>query len=411
MKKIIFFLSLCIPLFLYSQTNPLVKELERRRSMLFKQIKESESLFQTAKKNTESELSSLATLTGQISERRRLLTMLQNDVALLDNEIKLVQRELAELKEQLLEKKEKYANSVRYMHRNRSLQSKLLFIFSAETFEQSYRRLRYVNEYASYQKLKGGEIEEKQTQVKRKQQELLQTREAKEILLKEHRQANAALENQEKLKRKLVQQLKSKQGDIQREIAKKKREQQKLNAEIERLIAEEIEKANRAAQKESVEEGTSITPMGKFSLNKADAQLSTNFSSNRGKLPLPITGPFIIVSRYGEYAVEGLRNVRLDNKGIDIQGQPGAMARSIFNGKVAAVFELNGLFNILIRHGNYISVYCNLVKPLVKTGDVVKTKDVLGEIHSDSSDNHRTILHFQLRKEREKLNPEAWLNR
>ena len=105
------------------------------------------------------------------------------------------------------------------------------------------------------------------------------------------------------------------------------------------------------------------------------------------------------------------QKVKLDNKGIDIQGKPGAQARAIFDGKVAAVFQLNGLFNILIRHGNYISVYCNLASASVKTGDTVTTRQALGQVFSDGADNGRTVLHFQLRKEKEKLNPEPWLNR
>jgi murein DD-endopeptidase MepM/ murein hydrolase activator NlpD len=126
---------------------------------------------------------------------------------------------------------------------------------------------------------------------------------------------------------------------------------------------------------------------------------------------MPITTSYIIVSHYGQYNVAGLRNVTLDNKGIDIQGKPGAQARAIFNGKVAAVFQLNGLFNVLVRHGSYISVYCNLAKTNVKQGDDVTTKQVLGTVFSDASDNNRTILHFQLRMEKDKLNPEVWLNK
>ena len=122
-------------------------------------------------------------------------------------------------------------------------------------------------------------------------------------------------------------------------------------------------------------------------MSKADRELSGNFANNRGKLPMPITGAYIITSHYGQYSVEGLRNVKLDNKGIDIQGKPGAQARAIFNGKVAAVFKLNGLFNILVRHGNYISVYCNLSSALVKQGDDVTTKQTLGQIFSDGADN------------------------
>lgn len=146
-------------------------------------------------------------------------------------------------------------------------------------------------------------------------------------------------------------------------------------------------------------------------MSKADRELSGDFANNRGKLPMPISGAYIITSHYGQYAVEGLRNVKLDNKGIDIQGKPGAQARAVFNGKVAAVFKLNGLFNILIRHGAYISVYCNLASASVKQGDTVTTKQAIGQVFSDGADGGRTVLHFQLRREKEKLNPEPWLNR
>ena len=138
---------------------------------------------------------------------------------------------------------------------------------------------------------------------------------------------------------------------------------------------------------------------------------SGTFAENRGKLPVPITGPYLITSHFGQYTVEGLRNVKLDNKGIDIQGQPGAQARAIFGGKVAAVFQLNGLFNILVRHGAYISVYCNLSSASVKTGDTVTTRQPLGIVFSNPADGGRTVLHFQLRREKQKLNPEPWLSR
>ena len=238
------------------------------------------------------------------------------------------------------------------------------------------------------------------------------------------------LEEQEKEKRTLVTNLQKKQKGLQNEINKKRREANQLNARIDKLIAEEIERARKRAQeearreaaarkKEESKEGKSVAtettakskPLEAYTMSKADRELSGNFAANRGKLPMPISGAYIITSRYGQYAVEGLRNVKLDNKGIDIQGKPGAQARAIFDGKVAAVFQLNGLFNVLIRHGNYISVYCNLSSASVKAGDMVKTKQSIGQVFSDGTDNGRTVLHFQLRREKEKLNPEPWLNR
>lgn len=308
-----------------------------------------------------------------------------------------------------------------------------MFIFSAKDLGQTYRRLRYVREYATYQRLQGEEILKKQEQIRKKRAELQQVKSAKENLLKEREGEKQKLEDQEKEKRQLVASLQKKQKGLQSEVNKKRREANQLNARIDKLIAEEIERARKRAAEEArreaaarkkaeAKEGKAATapagaakkkaePLETYSLSKADRELSGNFASNRGKLPMPISGPYIITSRYGQYAVEGLRNVKLDNKGIDIQGKPGAQARAIFDGKVAAVFQLNGLFNVLIRHGNYISVYCNLSSASVKSGDSVKTRQSIGQVFSDASDNGRTVLHFQLRKEKEKLNPEPWLNR
>jgi len=142
-------------------------------------------------------------------------------------------------------------------------------------------------------------------------------------------------------------------------------------------------------------------------MNTEDRKLSGTFEKNKGILPMPITGPYVIVGRYGQYAVT--KNVRLDNKGIDIRGKAGAKARAIFDGEVSAIFKYNGLNNVLVRHGNYISVYCNLSAVAVTKGAKVTTRQEIGTIHVDTSGN--PILHFQLRKETTKLNPEVWLGR
>ena len=425
-----FFLVLAIPA--SAQSSKLIKELESKRGELQKQIADTESLLKNTKKDVGSQLNSLASLTGQIEERKRYILAINNDVDALERELGKLERQLRSLQRDLLDKKKKYESSVQYLYQNKSIEEKLMFIFSAKNLGQTYRRMRYVREYATYQRLQGEEILKKQEQVKKKRTELRQVKAAKETLLKEREGEKAKLESQEKVKREMVASLQKKQKGLQSEINKKKREANQLNARIDKLIAEEIEKARRQAEEEARCEAAArkkaakgekseassdktkkekAEPLEAYSMSKADRELSGNFAGNRGKLPMPISGPYIITSHYGQYAVEGLRNVKLDNKGIDIQGKPGAQARAIFDGKVAAVFKLNGLFNILVRHGNYISVYCNLSSASVKSGDVVKTKQPMGEVFSDGADNGRTVLHFQLRKEKEKLNPEPWLNR
>jgi septal ring factor EnvC (AmiA/AmiB activator) len=140
-----------------------------------------------------------------------------------------------------------------------------------------------------------------------------------------------------------------------------------------------------------------------------DQKLNGNFESNRGRLPVPITGPYFIAGRFGSYNVPGLKNVQLDNKGVNYVGKSGAKARAIFGGEVSAVFQMGGTKNILVRHGSYISVYCNLSSVNVSRGAKVNARDVLGSIADDGSGN--CVLHFQLRKETTKLNPEAWIGR
>lgn len=433
MKLLLLFFLLLLPVSpLLAQSNKLIKELESKRGALQKQIAESETLLITTKKDVGSQLNGLAALTGQIEERKRYILTINNDVESIERELSSLERQLTRLQRDLRDKKKKYESSVQYLYKNRSIEEKLMFIFSAKSLAQTYRRMRYVREYATYQRLQGEEVLKKQEQVNRKKTELQQVKVAKEGLLKEREEEKVKLEAQEKEQKLLVANLKKKQRGLQNELNKKRREANQLNARIDRLIAEEIEKARKRAAEEARREAAArkkageknektatastpakpkAQPLEIYSMSKADRELSGNFANNRGKLPMPITGAYIITSHYGQYSVEGLRNVKLDNKGIDIQGKPGAQARAIFNGKVAAVFKLNGLFNILVRHGNYISVYCNLSSASVKQGDDVTTKQTLGQIFSDGADNGRTVLHFQLRKEKEKLNPEPWLNR
>ena len=402
-----------------AQTTQKIKELENQRNELQQQIAESETLLRSTKKDVKSQLDNLALINGQIADRKKYINAIERDVKSLNNEINALQRQLKTLQRDLKDKKDKYESSVQYMYRNKSIHEKLLFIFSADNLSQTYRRMRYVREYANYQRLQAIEIERKQKQVNAKKAELETTREAKEKLLEEGEAEKKKLEKQEKEKQGILNGLKRKQRGIQSEINKKRRSADKLNAQIDRLIEQEIEKARKRAEEEArkagkkageksagkqpVQKGT----VDKFRMNSEDRQLSGTFESNKGRLPMPITGPYVIVGRYGQYAVT--KNVRLDNKGIDIRGKEGAKARAVFDGEVSAIFKYNGLSNVLVRHGNYISVYCNLSSVSVAKGSKVKAREEIGVIQKDASGN--AVLHFQLRKETTKLNPEVWLGR
>ena len=405
---------------LMAQSDKLIRELEDRRARLQKQMAETEVLLDSTRRTTAGQLNRLALLAGQMEERRRYIVVINQDIETVDREMQAADDRLSRLEESLREKRDRYAASVRYLYRHRSIEEKLMFIFSAKDLAQIYRRLRYVREYADYQRMQGEAILRQQERVNEKKDELARVRQAKQALLAERGREMQALESQEKEQRGLVDALRRKQRSLQNEVARQRKEAARLNSRIDRLVAEEVEKARKRAEAEARREAEERkhlaepprqTAAAPPKLDTADRQLSGSFVSNRGKLPMPITGPAVIVSHYGQYAVKGLRNVRLDNKGIDIQGHPGAQARAIFGGKVAAVFSLDGLFNILVRHGAYISVYCNLSSTLVKVGDDVSTLQPLGTVFTNAADGNRTVLHFQLRKETAKLDPELWLDK
>ena len=143
--------------------------------------------------------------------------------------------------------------------------------------------------------------------------------------------------------------------------------------------------------------------------DNADRVINGSFAANRGRLPMPITGGYAITRHYGSYNVSGLNGVQLDSKGINITGHAGAHARSVFEGEVTAIFTYGGMYNIIVRHGSYMSVYCNLSSTSVRRGQHVQRGQSLGAVATDASGN--CTLHFQLRKETAKLNPEAWLGR
>lgn len=433
MNRLLFIIGIlglfCMPSM--AQSTRKIRELERQHAELQKQISQSESLLQSTKKDVKSQLSNLTLLSGQIDERKKHIATIENDVNVIQREVDRLQVELNTLKKELADKKDNYEQSVKYLYHNRSIQEKLMFIFSADNLNQMYRRMRYVRQYADYQRMQGLEVERKQRQVRDKQKVLVASREAKRKLLEAGQAEKVKLEAQEKERKGLLASLQKKQRTIQGEINQKRRSADKLNAQIDKLIAIEIEKARKRAEEEArrkataengrnKKEGTnSKTPakgqnipsskMGEFKIDSEDRRLSGVFEQNKGKLPIPITGAYMIVGHYGQYQVDGLRNVRLDNKGVDIRGKQGAQARAIFNGEVSAIFQYNGLSNVLIRHGSYISVYCNLQSVLVRKGSKVNTRDIIGQVHTDKEGN--TILHFQLRKETAKLNPEIWLQR
>lgn len=447
-----------------------IKGLKNERAQIKKQIVAQQQKLRKNERDVKERLKNLMVINSEIADKRRTIDTIRRDITHLDGNITKLNSQLDVLGKELNDRKQKYVKSMRYMHRNRSIQSQLMFIFSAKNFSQMYRRMRFMREYASYQRAQGEEVKTKQAEVTEKHQQLTATKKKKSNLLYKGEQERLSLEGKQVEQQKVVNSLQKQQKTIQGIIAQQQKRDAAINAQIDRLVAIEVEKArqraiaeakrkaaeeakraeaerkrkaeelarkqaelarkqkeaeaaNRKAEEQRNDEDRKAIAEAKklerevevakkeqakpliYNLDSEDRRISGSFESNRGRLPMPITGGYRIVSHFGQYNVEGLNNVRLDNKGINILGSAGAKARSIFDGEVSAVFSMGGVTGVMVRHGSYISVYCNLSSVSVHRGQKVSARQVLGTVGQDN------ILQFQLRKERAKLNPEAWLGR
>ena len=477
-------------------TNAEIKGLQSQRAVIKKKIQEQEKLLRANRADVKKRLDNLLVINSEIDERQKKIEDIQKDITHIEGNIDLLKAQLATLESQLKDRQQKYLKSLRYMARHSKIQDQLMFVFSAKNFNQMYRRLRFVREYAAFQRAQGELVKAKQEQIASKHQELEKEKGNKNNLLYKGKKEQAALQGKKDEQQQVVNTLQKQQRTIQGIIDDQRKKDQALNAQIDRLIAEEVAKARARAAEEArqraaaeaaakkkreeelarkkaaaeaaarenarriaearereaeakrmAREAAKKDAMEKARAEQAaleaqaareaaerkaevdnrrhekevaearrenetislvssvDRKLSSNFESNKGRLPIPITGSYRIVSHYGQYNVEGLKNVTLDNKGINILGSPGAQARAIFNGEVSAVFAFGGTSVVMVRHGSYISVYCNLRSVNVSRGQKVSTRQALGSLGSDN------ILQFQLRRETAKLNPEVWLGR
>lgn len=431
-----------------------VQALQKERQQIQRQIREQERRLASSQQDVKRRLQNLMVINSEIDGKRRTIDTIRHDISNLDRDIMHLGEQIDTLQQQLATCKQRYVKSLRYMHRNRSAQSQMMFVFSADNFAQMFRRLRFMREYAAYQHVQGDEVKAQQEAVNEKFQELSRAKSNKTALLARGERERRDLEGKQQQQQKVVNTLQKEQKTIQNIIAQQKQKDAALNAQIDRLIAEEIarQKARAAAEakrkaeaeararrlaearaREEKAKAEALAAKNKkdrelaerrvreaeesrkaeerrverepLHMPSEDVRISGNFESNRGRLPMPITGSYRIVSHFGQYNVEGLRNVTLDNKGINIRGEAGAQARSIFDGEVSAVFGFGGTMVVMVRHGSYISVYCNLASVNVHRGQKVSTRQTLGRIGQDN------ILQFQLRRETAKLNPESWLGR
>lgn len=472
-------------------SNASIRGLQKQRSQIQQKIKQQEKALRANQADVKKRLQNLMVINTEIGERQKNINNIQKDITHIESNMDILKAQLETLEKQLAERKARYIKSMSFVTRQHTFQDRLMFILSAHDFSQMYRRMRFVREYAAYQRVQGEAVKAKQAQVDEKHRQLVTVRGHKSNLLAKGEQERKALEGQQTEQKNVVASLQKQQKTIQQVIAQQCKKDEQLNAEIDRQIAIEVEKARkRAAEearkkaqaeaarkraeelarkkaqaeaearenarriaeakareqrlKEAAEQASAKQraraeqaareaeadreaaerkaeadarrnkkeiesvreDVQEMSLmTSVDRKLSGSFEANRGRLPMPITGSYRVVSHFGQYNVEGLKGVKLDNKGINILGQPGARARSIYDGEVSAVFGFSGSMVVMVRHGSYISVYCNLSSVSVSRGQKVSTRQALGTVGRDN------ILQFQLRHNMSKLNPESWIGR
>lgn len=385
-------------LFINAQTNALIEKMQKERADIEQQITESEKILQGTENDIATQVANLNTITARLKERRRLLDQTKRDIRSLNTQTQKLENEIKQLQQEYDECSTRYADACRFYQHQQVSFNPVTFLFSSSSFRQLTRRMRYIGEYSKSLTTLAEDIRAKQDTLKNRKEQIELARQEKLVLQKEQQKNEAAVAAEEKNQRAIVNKLQSKRSSLKKEIQAQQKKITSLNKEIDRQIELAIKEQQKASDK--------ATPVKV----EEDIKLTGSFESNKGKLPVPITGPYLIVGNFGVQNVAGMRDVKINNLGVDLQGNSGSQARAVFDGVVSTVFQQGkGQIGVLVRHGKYISVYCNLSDISVAKGDKLKTGDIIGNIQV--SENGQYILHFQLHKETTKLNPSEWLRR
>ncbi|MBC35831.1 MAG: peptidase M23 [Bacteroidetes bacterium] len=409
------FLSVCAVLAILLVSNSAFGQSKRTRleneiKTIEAEIKYTNELLNSTRQNRQNTLAELQILNSKIQKRERLINTIKREIDGLTSEIGENEAEITKLEKELEVLKEEYANLIYYAYKNKDGADRLMFIFSANDFNQAFQRMKYLQYYTSYRKNQGILIERVQDTIQQKNDQLNKDKDSKETyLVAQNREVNAL--NQEKRgKDQTVSQLQKRERNLRSTIRKKEREANQLNKQIKDIIEAEIKAAAEAAAKAKTTDTNrpTKTAASVIALTPEERQLSSRFYNNKGKLPWPSMRG-IISSTFGEHPHPVLKKVRIKNNGIDILTNRGEKARSVFKGKVISVRTITNTNKaVIIRHGDYFTVYSNLSQVYVNTGDEVETKQDLGVVYTDRN-SAKTELHFEIWKGKTLLNPASWI--
>ena len=391
------------------------EELQEKKEQLQNEIKLTNELLNEAKKEKNTSINTLTTLKRKIAVRDEMISTLGIEIVLYEKHIQQLEKEVLFTEESIIQKqaelqslKEEYAKLVYHSYHNRGAYDRLAFVFSAHSFHQAYKRIKYFQQYSQFRHQQVRLIKEKESDL---EAELLALKQSKAMLLVEKNKKIKALADTESEKQKLdsergqqqslVNELSNKEKQFKTELKTKEQQSKALDTQIRKIIEEEIRKAKEAAN-------TTGTPS--FSMTPEQKELAENFTANKGTLPWPVERGVIIES-FGKQKHPVLLGVETYNNGIKITTEKGASARAVFDGAVSRILNIPGVGKaIIVSHGDYFSVYNNLSDVFVTAGQSIKTKQEIGLISTNPNTNE-TITELQIWKGNKKLNPAQWLYR
>jgi septal ring factor EnvC (AmiA/AmiB activator) len=393
------------------------EELEQRKAKLQQEIIEKERLLQEVRSKEKSVTKLLDIQKEKIGLKEKLINTTTKQTKILNDNIYLNQLEINRLKKDLEILKKDYAEMILKSYKSRSQHSRAMFLLSSENFTQAYKRLQYMKQYAGYRKMQGQEIKDKTDKLANHYTELNKQKEEKEVLLAEQQKQREDLEKERQEQEKLANSLKKNKKQLAAEIRKKEQESRKIDAQIQKLIREAIAESNRkaaaakakanpktttAAETKKIESSTKIvlTPEGKI--------ISDNFKANRGSLPWPVERGVISLG-FGDQPHPVYKSLVVHNSGIDITTDANANVRAVFKGEVAQIQKIGNKFAVLIKHGDYFTIYHNLSSVSVTEGENVSAKQSLGRVKTDS--DGKAVLRFMISQNASYVNPSPWLKR
>ena len=369
--------------------------LEKKRIELRNEITRINELRSSNKQKERSVLSQVEDLDQQIRSTENLIKVTNQQANLLTNQISANTNKISRLRQELEQLKEDYARMIEKSYKSKSTQSRIMFLLSSENFLQAYKRLQYMKQYTNYRKQQGDEIQARTEELQQLNADLADQKETKDALIAENRQTRAQLEKNKKAQQDLMQNIRSKEGEFAAQIRQKQQEINRIDAQIEKMIRESIAKSNEesgSAERDVYE----LTPEAKA--------LAADFVKNKGRLPWPVRSG-VVTSRFGKQPHPVVKTISINNNGVNIDTDPGGKARAVFNGTVSEVQVLKGANKaVMVRHGDYITIYDNLEKVFVKRGDVVNTGQELGAV-ATSRTSGKTTLHFLIYKNMQKMEP------